>query len=108
MLHGDGTLGWPDHAPYDAIIVAAGGPQVPESLKAQLKLGGRLVIPVGTLRRLQELVRVTRVAEHEYTTTELADVRFVPLVGAEGWAAVMARWRMRSRDHARNSRRLTP
>ncbi len=86
VLHGDGTRGWPDHAPYDAIIVAAGGPQVPESLKAQLKVGGRLVIPVGTLRRLQELVRVTRVAEHEYTTTELADVRFVPLVGAEGWA----------------------
>ena len=87
VLHGDGTLGWPDHAPYDAIIVAAGGPQVPESLKAQLKVGGRLVIPVGADRRLQELVRVTRVAEHEYTTTELADVRFVPLVGAEGWAA---------------------
>jgi protein-L-isoaspartate(D-aspartate) O-methyltransferase len=85
VLHGDGTLGWPDHAPYDAIIVAAGGPQVPESLKAQLKIGGRLVIPVGADRRLQELVRVTRVAEHQYTTTELADVRFVPLVGAEGW-----------------------
>src|SRR5450631_1683022 len=87
VLHGDGTLGWPDHAPYDAIIVAAGGPQVPESLKAQLKIGGRLVIPVGADRRLQELVRVIRVAEHEYTTIELADVRFVPLVGAEGWAA---------------------
>jgi protein-L-isoaspartate(D-aspartate) O-methyltransferase len=87
VLHGDGTLGWPDHAPYDAIIVAAGGPHVPESLKAQLKIGGRLVIPVGADRRLQELVRVTRVAEHEYTTTELADVRFVPLVGAEGWTA---------------------
>jgi protein-L-isoaspartate(D-aspartate) O-methyltransferase len=85
VLHGDGTLGWPDHAPYDAIIVAAGGPQVPESLKAQLKIGGRLVIPVGANRRLQELVRVTRVAEHQYTTTELADVRFVPLVGTEGW-----------------------
>jgi protein-L-isoaspartate(D-aspartate) O-methyltransferase len=54
-------------------------------LKAQLKIGGRLVIPVGADRRLQELVRVTRVAEHEFTTTELADVRFVPLVGAEGW-----------------------
>ena len=87
VLHGDGTLGWPDHAPYDAIIVAAGAPQIPESLKAQLKIGGRLVIPVGADRRLQELVRVTRVAEHEYTTTELADVRFVPLVGAEGWTA---------------------
>ena len=87
VLHGDGTLGWPDHAPYDAIIVAAGGPQVPESLKSQLKVGGRLVIPVGADRRLQELVRVMRVTEHEYSTEELADVRFVPLVGAEGWAA---------------------
>jgi protein-L-isoaspartate(D-aspartate) O-methyltransferase len=85
VLHGDGTRGWPDHAPYDAIIVAAGGPQVPESLKAQLRIGGRLVIPVGADRRLQELVRVIRLAEHQYTTTELADVRFVPLVGAEGW-----------------------
>jgi len=87
VLHADGTLGWPDHAPYDAIVVAAGGPQVPESLKAQLKIGGRLVIPVAADRRLQELVRVRRVSEHGYTTEELADVRFVPLVGAEGWAA---------------------
>lgn len=87
VLHGDGTRGWLDHAPYDAIIVAAGGPQVPESLKAQLKIGGRLVIPVGADRRLQELVRVTRVSERQYTTEELADVRFVPLVGAEGWTA---------------------
>jgi protein-L-isoaspartate(D-aspartate) O-methyltransferase len=86
VLHADGTRGWPDHAPYDAIVVAAGGPQVPESLKSQLKIGGRLVIPVGSDRRLQELVRVVRVSEHEYTTEELADVRFVPLVGAEGWA----------------------
>ncbi len=91
VLHGDGTRGWPDHAPYDAIIVAAGGPQVPESLKAQLKIGGRLVIPVGADRRLQELLRVTRVSEHQYTTTELADVRFVPLVGEEGWAVQGAR-----------------
>ncbi len=87
VLHADGTRGWPDHAPYDAIVVAAGGPQVPESLKLQLKIGGRLVIPVGADRRLQELMRVTRVAEHEYSSEELADVRFVPLVGAEGWAA---------------------
>jgi protein-L-isoaspartate(D-aspartate) O-methyltransferase len=87
VLHGDGTLGWPDHAPYDAIIVAAGGPHVPDSLKAQLKIGGRLVMPVGSDRRLQELLRVTRVGEHQYTTQELADVRFVPLVGAQGWSA---------------------
>jgi len=86
VLHGDGTLGWPQHAPYDAIVVAAGGPEVPESLKAQLAIGGRLVIPVGADRGLQELLRVVRVSEHEYTTEELADVRFVPLVGVEGWA----------------------
>ena len=58
VLHGDGTRGWPEHAPYDAIVVAAGGPQVPESLKEQLKIGGRLVIPVGADQRAQELVRV--------------------------------------------------
>ena len=87
VLHGDGTRGWPDHAPYDAIVVAAGGPQVPESLKEQLKIGGRLVMPVGSNRRIQELVRVTRLGKHEYSTTELADVQFVPLVGEEGWAA---------------------
>ena len=55
VLHGDGTLGWPEHAPYDAIVVAAGGPRVPEALKSQLKIGGRLVIPVGSSRELQEL-----------------------------------------------------
>ncbi len=87
VLHADGTRGWPDHAPYDAIVVAAGGPQIPESLKAQLQIGGRLVIPVGSNRRIQELVRVTRISAHEYRTTELADVRFVPLVGEQGWAA---------------------
>ena len=81
VLHADGTRGWADHAPYDAIVVAAGGPEVPESLKAQLKIGGRLVIPVGRDRRFQELVRVVRVAEHDYRTEDLADVRFVPLVG---------------------------
>lgn len=87
VLHGDGTLGWPEHAPFDAIVVAAGGPEVPPSLKSQLKIGGRLVIPVGADRTLQELVRVTRVSAHQYQTEEIADVRFVPLVGEEGWAA---------------------
>jgi len=85
VLHADGTRGWPEHAPYDAIVVAAGGPDVPASLKAQLKVGGRLVIPVGIDRRVQELVRVTRLSEHEYETEDIADVRFVPLVGEEGW-----------------------
>src|SRR5665647_2444146 len=86
VLHADGTRGWPDQAPYDAIVVAAGGPEIPESLKAQLKIGGRLVIPVGSDRRYQELVRVVRVSEHEYKTEDIADVRFVPLMGEEGWA----------------------
>lgn len=86
VLHADGTQGWPEHAPYDAIVVAAGGPQVPRTLKSQLKVGGRLVIPVGSDPRGQELVRVTRVSEHDYKTEDIADVRFVPLVGAEGWA----------------------
>jgi protein-L-isoaspartate(D-aspartate) O-methyltransferase len=86
VLHADGTRGWPEHAPYDAIVVAAGGPQIPESLKAQLKIGGRLVIPVGTDPRAQELIRVTRIGEYEYKTEDIADVRFVPLVGEQGWA----------------------
>ena len=85
VLHGDGTRGWPEHAPYDAIVVAAGGPQVPESLKEQLKIGGRLVIPVGTDQRSQELVRVTRISADEYRSEDIADVRFVPLIGEEGW-----------------------
>ena len=86
VLHGDGTQGWPEYAPYDAIIVAAGGPEVPKTLKAQLKVGGRLVIPVGSDPRAQELVRVTRVSETDYKTEDIADVRFVPLVGEEGWS----------------------
>ena len=86
VLHGDGTLGWQEHAPYDAIIVSAGGPQIPGSLKSQLKIGGRMVIPVG-LARQQELVRVIRDSESEYTTEVIADVRFVPLIGDEGWEA---------------------
>jgi protein-L-isoaspartate(D-aspartate) O-methyltransferase len=87
VLHGDGTRGWPQHAPYDAIVVAAGGPQVPESLKEQLKIGGRLVIPVGADQRSQELVRVVRVSKDKYRSEDIADVRFVPLIGEEGWAA---------------------
>jgi protein-L-isoaspartate(D-aspartate) O-methyltransferase len=87
VLHGDGTKGWPEHAPYDAIVVAAGGPQVPESLKEQLKVGGRLVIPVGADQRSQEMVRVTRISKDEYRNEDIADVRFVPLIGEQGWAS---------------------
>ena len=82
VLHGDGTLGWPEHAPYDAILVAAGGPEVPPSLREQLAIGGRLVIPVGPTSRSQHLVRITRIAEHRYDEEELIAVAFVPLIGA--------------------------
>jgi protein-L-isoaspartate(D-aspartate) O-methyltransferase len=101
VLHGDGTRGWPEHAPYDAIVVAAGGPQVPESLKEQLKIGGRLVIPVGADQRTQELVRITRISKDEYRSEDIADVRFVPLIGEEGWAA-------RGTEPARKGRLLRP
>jgi protein-L-isoaspartate(D-aspartate) O-methyltransferase len=84
-LEGDGSLGWPEHAPYDAIAVAAGGPRVPEALVSQLKIGGRLVIPVGPEESSQTLVRVTRESETEYREEPLTAVRFVPLVGEQGW-----------------------
>jgi protein-L-isoaspartate(D-aspartate) O-methyltransferase len=86
IIHqGDGTLGWPEHAPYDAIVVTAGAPKVPKPLLEQLAIGGKLVIPVGQSSHMQNLVRVRRVGEHEYRTEELCGVRFVPLIGAEGW-----------------------
>tara|TARA_R110000787_G_scaffold220068_1_gene328791 strand:- start:9789 stop:11771 length:1983 start_codon:yes stop_codon:yes gene_type:complete len=85
VLYGDGTLGWPEHAPFDAIIVAAGGPAVPEMLKQQLAIGGRLVIPVGTTLQTQKLVRIRRIGETDYLEEDLGGVRFVPLIGAAGW-----------------------
>ncbi len=85
VLYGDGTLGWPEHAPFDAIIVAAGGPEVPANLKQQLAIGGRLVIPVGTTLQTQKLIRVRRISEHEFEEDDLGGVRFVPLIGAAGW-----------------------
>lgn len=83
---GDGTLGWPEHAPFDAIMVSAGGPRVPPALRAQLGVGGRLVIPVGEDQGTQTLMAVQHLADgwHE---RPLANVTFVPLVGAQGWSA---------------------
>jgi len=81
---GDGSVGWPEEAPFDAILVTAGAPHVPESLKAQLaEDGGRLVVPVGD-RFIQELVRVTRNGEG-FESEDLLSCRFVPLMGEEGW-----------------------
>jgi protein-L-isoaspartate(D-aspartate) O-methyltransferase len=85
VRHGDGTLGWPEHAPYNGIVVAAGAPAVPESLRAQLAIGGRLVIPVGRSRHQQSLLLITRQGESQFTEEVLAPVAFVPLIGDEGW-----------------------
>jgi protein-L-isoaspartate(D-aspartate) O-methyltransferase len=83
---GDGTNGWPEAAPFDAILVAAGGPEVPQALKEQLAIGGRLVIPVGEQERHQTLLKVTRNGEADYEEEDLGVVAFVPLIGEQGWA----------------------
>lgn len=83
-LLADGTLGWPAEAPFDAIVVAAAGPRVPEALKRQLREGGRLLMPVGS-EESQELVLVQRQGRNSFTTEKLGHVRFVPLIGDQGW-----------------------
>ncbi len=80
----DGTLGWGAHAPYDAILVGAGGPDIPEPLVAQLKIGGRLVIPVGELREAQRLIRIIK-SEKGYKEEDHGACAFVALVGQHGW-----------------------
>ncbi len=82
---GDGSLGWPDQAPYDAIVVTAGAPEIPQPLTEQLATGGRLVIPVGLNLTFQTLVRVRRTGKDDYSREELMAVMFVPLIGAAGW-----------------------
>ena len=81
---GDGTAGWDTYMPFDAILVAAGGPGVPEPLIAQLKVGGKLVIPIGDEQKKQTLVRVTR-KENNYRTEDFGPCAFVPLIGEHGW-----------------------
>jgi protein-L-isoaspartate(D-aspartate) O-methyltransferase len=80
----DGTLGWATHAPYDGILVAAGGPNVPEPLVTQLKVGGRLVVPIGDTRESQRLIRVTKTATGS-TQEDHGACAFVPLIGQHGW-----------------------
>lgn len=84
-LNADGTMGWAKHALFDAILVSAGAPIVPESLKSQLVVGGRMVIPVGGDKRIQKLIKVTNHGEGQFDHEDLADVRFVPLFGEQGW-----------------------
>jgi protein-L-isoaspartate(D-aspartate) O-methyltransferase len=85
LLVGDGTLGWREHAPFDAILVSAGSPSVPQPLVDQLADGGRLIVPIGD-REIQELMMYRRRGDR-IEKRKVAPVRFVPLIGTHGWTA---------------------
>ena len=82
VRHADGTLGWPEKAPFDAIVVAAGGSQIPQALERQLAPGARLVIPVGGEKN-QSLLVVRRTGDNQFEESKIANVRFVPLIAGE-------------------------
>lgn len=81
---GDGTLGWQIYSPFDAILVAAGGPEIPQPLVDQLAVGGRMVIPIGSEQKTQTLVRITK-EEKGCKTENCGPCAFVPLIGEHGW-----------------------
>ncbi|MFL6726534.1 MAG: protein-L-isoaspartate(D-aspartate) O-methyltransferase [Sphingomicrobium sp.] len=85
IVEGDGTKGCPDFAPYDAILAAASGSHVPKSLIAQLSPGGRIVMPVGDPGSVQRLIKVTKGQDGTLEQENLGEVRFVPLIGEQGW-----------------------
>ena len=88
IVEGDGTKGWPEEAPFDAILAAASGSHVPQALLDQLAPGGRIVMPIGSPGWPQELVKVTKRADGGIDRENLGGVRFVPLIGEEGWKDV--------------------
>lgn len=85
IVEGDGTRGWPDEAPFDAILAAASGSHVPQPLVDQLAEGGCIVMPLGEPGWVQELVKVTKGPDGKLVRDKLGGVRFVPLIGEEGW-----------------------
>ena len=85
IVEGDGTLGWPEAAPYDAIVAAASGSHVPQSWIAQLKPGGRIVMSIGEPHAVQSLVKIAKHEDGSLERANLGGVRFVPLIGAEGF-----------------------
>jgi protein-L-isoaspartate(D-aspartate) O-methyltransferase len=85
VILADGTQGYPKEAPYDRIYATASAPRVPEPLKSQLIIGGKLLTPIGSDHYFQELVSVTRISEDEYHTKKLGGVAFVPMIGKHGW-----------------------
>jgi protein-L-isoaspartate(D-aspartate) O-methyltransferase len=84
LIYGDGTIGWQESAPYDRIIVTAGGPEVPKRLLNQLAVGGKMVIPVGD-RNIQTMQIISKLSNDEYDVIEIPNFKFVPLIGKEGW-----------------------
>jgi protein-L-isoaspartate(D-aspartate) O-methyltransferase len=86
IIQADGSAGLPGEAPFDAILAAASGSHVPSCLKHQLAIGGTLVMPIGEPGAVQSLVAVTRTGDEAYRTRDLGPVRFVPLIGAQGWS----------------------
>jgi protein-L-isoaspartate(D-aspartate) O-methyltransferase len=85
ILEGDGTRGSPEHAPFDAILAAASGSHVPQPWIEQLAGDGRIVMPVGEPSWVQELIKVTKAPDGKLIRENLGGVRFVPLIGEEGW-----------------------
>ncbi|BAW31603.1 MAG TPA: protein-L-isoaspartate O-methyltransferase [Methanothermobacter sp.] len=85
VIHADGTEGWEEAAPYDRIYVTAAAPEVPEPLKKQLKVGGKLLVPVGRDRFYQDLILLEKLSEDNFKTKSLGGVAFVPLIGKYGW-----------------------
>ena len=86
IVEGDGTLGWPDAAPFDAILAAASGSHLPQPLMDQLAPGGRIVMPLGEPGSVQQLVKATKQPDGNIRREDLGAVRFVPLIGEEGWS----------------------
>ncbi len=85
LILGDGTLGYEKEAPYDRIYGTAASPYIPEPLKKQLKVGGKLLIPVGEILTFQNLISITKESENEFKQKLLGGVRFVPMIGKYGW-----------------------
>ena len=86
IVEGDGTKGWPNEAPFDAILAAASGSHVPKALIEQLAPGGSIVMPIGDPGWAQNLVKVTKREDGTLQQADLGGVRFVPLIGEEGWS----------------------
>ncbi len=85
VIVGDGTRGLPESAPFSRIYVTAGAPDIPESLKNQLKISGKLIIPVGSSNYNQELIMIDKIGENKFESKNLGGVAFVPLIGEYGW-----------------------